>query len=410
MQGSFGMGPASPPSSPIRGGRFPGTRWCSRASRTKPKLPTSGLISRTSMLTVARSDNATDAGLKPLEIHMRRIVHHELGEPARVLRVEDGPSTSLGPDQVRVRLSLAPIHPGDLLGIMGSPAFGTPQTIAFGGRVPGFEGAGVVSEVGARVDPALGLKPGLRVAFFPAPGAWSDEVVVPANTVAPLPDTIPDEIGAQMLINTVTALTVIRAAYDSLPPDAHTGVVTLLTGAGSAVGRLNGKVLTDRGVKVIRLVRSEASAAKLTGILPGSPVFATEVAGWKDRVRAAAEGAKIHVAIDNVGGRLLGDVADLLAERTGTIINFGSLGGETSDIRLFPPRSLTLKGVVLGSWMQQPPEQRKADIALAQRLAHEPGTLFEVAERYAPSRIAHAVAHVSQAGRAGVVLIDFSRN
>ena len=89
--------------------------------------------------------------------------------------------------------------------------------------------------------------------------------------------------------------------------------------------------------------------------------------------------------------------------------NFGSLGGETSDIRLFPPRSLTLKGVVLDSWMQQPPEQRKADIALAQRLAHEPGTLFEVAERYSPSRITRAVAHASQAGRAGVVLIDFSK-
>src|ERR1700745_1502784 len=77
---------------------------------------------------------------------MRRIVHHKLGEPARVLRIEDGPSTSLGPDQVGVRLSYAPIHPGDLLGIMGSPAFGTPRTIASDGRVPGFEGAGVVSE------------------------------------------------------------------------------------------------------------------------------------------------------------------------------------------------------------------------------------------------------------------------
>jgi NADPH2:quinone reductase len=341
---------------------------------------------------------------------MRRIVHHELGEPARVLRVEDGPSTSLGQDQVRVRLSYAPIHPGDLLGIMGSPAFGTPATIASGGRIPGFEGAGAVSEVGAKVDPALGLKQGLRVAFFPASGAWSDEAVVPASSVVPLPDSLPDEVGAQMLINTVTALIVIRAAHDSLPPDARTGVVTLLTGAGSAVGRVIGKVLTERGVKVIRLVRSEVSAARLTSVLPGSPVFATEVAGWKDRVRAAAEGAKIHVAIDSVGGRLLGDVADLLAERTGTVINFGSLGGETSDIRLFPPRSLTLKGVVLGSWMQQPPEQRKADIALAQRLAHEPETLFEVAERYSPSRITHAVAHVSQAGRAGVVLIDFSKD
>src|SRR5580704_8037579 len=80
------------------------------------------------MSTVARSDNATDAGLKPLEIHMRRIVHHELGEPARVLRVEDGPSASLGPDQVCVRLTYAPIHRGDLHGVTGSPPFGTART------------------------------------------------------------------------------------------------------------------------------------------------------------------------------------------------------------------------------------------------------------------------------------------
>jgi NADPH2:quinone reductase len=341
---------------------------------------------------------------------MRGIVHHELGEPAQVLRVEDRPSTSLGPDQVRVRLSYAPIHPGDLLGIMGSPAFGMPPTIGPDGRVPGFEGAGVVSEVGAEVDPALGLREGLRVAFFPASGAWSDEAIIPASSVMPLPDSIPHEVGAQMLINTATALTVLRAAHDSLPPDARSGVVMLLTGAGSAVGRLIGKLLAERGVKVIRLVRSEGSAARLRPVLPGSPVFATESAGWKDRVGAAAEGTTIHVAIDSVGGRLLGDVAELLAERTGTVINFGSLGGETSDIRLFPPRSLTLKGVVLGSWMEQPPEQRDADVALAQRLAREPGTLFEVAERYPPSRVADAIRHVGQAGRTGVVLIDFLKD
>jgi NADPH:quinone reductase len=341
---------------------------------------------------------------------MRRIVHHELGQPKQALRVEDGPSESLGPDQVRVRVSYAPIHPGDLLGVMGSPAFGTPPTISSDGRVPGFEGAGVVSDVGARIDPSLRLTPGLRVAFFPAPGSWRDEVVVPAGSVVPLPDSISDEIGSQMLINTATALTAIRAAHDSLPPDAGTGVVVLLTGAGSAVGRLLAKLLTDRGVKVIRLVRSEAGAEKLTKILPGSPILATDVAGWKDRARAAAEGAKIHTAIDSVGGRLLGDIAELLAEGTGTVVNFGSLGGERSDIRLFPPRSLTLKGVFLGHWTRQPPEQRKADIALAQRLAREAEPLFAVAERYPPSRISRAVAHVSQAGRAGVVLLDFTRD
>ena len=224
-------------------------------------LPQSERYVSASMSTVARSDSAADAALKPLEFHMRRIVHHELGEPARVLRVEDGPSAPLGPDQVRVRVSYTPIHPGDLLGIVGSPAFGTPPTITSGGRVPGFEGAGVVREIGAKVDPALGLQEGLRVAFFPASGAWSDEAVVPASSAVLLPDSLPDEVGAQMLINTLTALTAIRAAHDSLPSDARTGVVTLLTGAGSAVGRLIGKLLAERGVKVIGLVRGEASAA-----------------------------------------------------------------------------------------------------------------------------------------------------
>jgi NADPH2:quinone reductase len=117
---------------------------------------------------------------------MKRIVHHELGEPSRVLRVEDAPSEPLGPNQVRVRVSYAPIHPGDLLGIMGSPAFGTPPTIGPGGRVLGFEGAGVVSEVGTLGDPGLGLRLGLRVAFFPATGSWRDEVIVPGGSVVPV--------------------------------------------------------------------------------------------------------------------------------------------------------------------------------------------------------------------------------
>src|SRR6266852_5505678 len=143
---------------------------------------------------------------------MRRIVHHRLGQPSELLRVEESPSESLGANEDRVRHSYAPIHPGDLPGVMASPAFGTPPTIGPGGRVPEFECAGVVSEVGERVDTSLGLRQGLRVAFFPAPGSWRDEVVVPAGSVTPLPNTIPDEIGAQLLINTDTALTAIRTA------------------------------------------------------------------------------------------------------------------------------------------------------------------------------------------------------
>ena len=51
-----------------------------------------------------------------------------------------------------------------------------------------------------------------------------------------------------------------------------------------------------------------------------------------------------------------------------------------------------------------------AEALKSQQLAHEPGTLLEIAQRYSPFRIADAVTHVSQANRAGVVLIDFSKD
>jgi len=167
---------------------------------------------------------------------MRRIVHHKLGNPSEQLRVEECPSEALGANQIRVKVSFAPIHPGDLLGVMGSPAFGTPPTIGPGGRVPGFEGVGVVTEIGSCVDESRRLRPGVRAAFFPAVGSWRDEVIVPATSLVPLPDAIPDEVGAQLLINTATALTAIRTAHESVPQDERTGVVVLLTAAGSSVG------------------------------------------------------------------------------------------------------------------------------------------------------------------------------
>jgi len=52
---------------------------------------------------------------------MRRIVPHVLGQPAQVLRIEHGPSESLGSDEIRVRASCAPIHRDSLLGVSFCP-------------------------------------------------------------------------------------------------------------------------------------------------------------------------------------------------------------------------------------------------------------------------------------------------
>src|SRR5260370_17504494 len=118
---------------------------------------------------------------------MRRIVHHKLGDPSELLRVEECPSEALGGNQVRVKVSFAPIHPGDLLGVMRSPAFGTPPTISPDGRVPGFEAAGVVSEIGPRVDQNRGLRPRLGAPSFPTAGCMPVSRPPPPQLLATSP-------------------------------------------------------------------------------------------------------------------------------------------------------------------------------------------------------------------------------
>jgi len=45
---------------------------------------------------------------------MRSAMHHQFGEPAKVLVPGDSPVPEPGPGEVRIRMRLAPIHNHDL--------------------------------------------------------------------------------------------------------------------------------------------------------------------------------------------------------------------------------------------------------------------------------------------------------
>jgi NADPH:quinone reductase-like Zn-dependent oxidoreductase len=339
---------------------------------------------------------------------MPRIIHREHGKPSDVLlSVETSSPTDITENQVLVRVVFAPIHHGDLLGVRASPAFASaPPAIPDTGRTPGFEGVGVIEAVGREVDPGSGLTPGRRVAFFPVGAAWSDHVVAPASSTFPLPDDIPAEIGAQILINTITALIALRAGDDALGSAAGKETLAIQTGASSGVGRLITLLALERGITPIRLVRSQASADELLNKLPGVPVFATETSGWKDQVKQVVSGRPVPLAFDGVGGPLLSDVAKLIDEG-GTILNYGSLGGELADIRIISPRETVIRGVSIGHWRKDTAEQKQVDVATAIRLGRTRPELFEVAGIYPPAEIGDAVEHVYRPGKTGVVLLSF---
>src|SRR4029077_18139886 len=129
-----------------------------------------------------------------------------------------------------------PIHPGDIQIVSALPQAGPFEPIPEGTvRVPGFECVGTIIRLGPNAKAAKRFSEGQRVAFFPAKGAWAEYVVVRYNSLLPVPSEIPDEIAAQMLINTITASVLMTAGHNSLKAPITLPVYILQNAAASGV-------------------------------------------------------------------------------------------------------------------------------------------------------------------------------
>src|SRR6201982_365891 len=272
-------------------------------------------------------------------------------------------------------------------------------------RIPGFEGVGTIVRLGTNAKAAKSFSEGQRVAFFPADGAWGEYVVVRYNSLLAVPNEFPDQIAAHMLINTITASVLIKAGHNSLKVPITLPVYILQNAAASGVGRLLTQVALDRGVRPIRLVRSNQSAERLQSALPGPPVYSTSDSNWKEQVRGALGGHKLEVAFDAIGGKAIDDLAELVDDG-GTIINFGSLGSNMgTNIYSLVPNNVALKSVSIMSWFRLTQDEKQKDFQLALSLATNHPGLFEVAHEYEFGDFQKAIQHVSSPGKTGIVLL-----
>src|SRR5882757_4120380 len=251
----------------------------------------------------------------PMQTEFRAIVHSEYGAPEKVLRIAKRPlnSEDLGVDDALVKVIARPIHHGDIHILSALPQGGPVASIPEGTeRIPGLGGVGTILRLGTNAKAATRLSEGQRVAFFPAAGAWGEYVVVRYNSLLAVPNEISDQIAAQMLINTITASVLIKAGHNSLRTPITPPVYILQNAAASGVGRLLTQVALDRGVRPIRLVRSNQSAEKLQSVVPGPPIYSTTDDDWKKQVRNSLEGHKLEVAFDALGGKAIDDLAEVL--------------------------------------------------------------------------------------------------
>jgi NADPH:quinone reductase-like Zn-dependent oxidoreductase len=318
------------------------------------------------------------------------------GEPSEVLGVTDiGEPQPPGTGQVQIRVTAFPIHPGDLLAVSVAQAPGLEL-------VAGLEATGVVTEVGAGVT---AFSAGTRVTFFPHQGAWRQVVNVDAAIAVPVPDSVPDEIAAQMLCNPITALMLRRAAQQ------HFGVgfdgVVLNNAAASSVGRLFTAVAEQHRIATVSIVRSEQRAQQLRRRFPTVPVVSTSDPGWVEHLHTAAAGRPIPVALDPVGVDEAGDLLSVLSPG-GTLIIYGALGQGPIPLHAATVlhSALAIRGLTINRWLTAvSAEQRASDVASAVAITTDIPHHFDVAAIYPLDRIADAVRQVAQPGKVGTVVV-----
>jgi NADPH:quinone reductase-like Zn-dependent oxidoreductase len=337
---------------------------------------------------------------------MRGIIYHRYGEPADVLQLTEAPDLpARGKDEVLIRATSRPVHPG-LIGVRGfyRPPGNTSPAGPDGAR-PDFEGTGVVEAVGAGIEPASGLLPGARVAFFPARWAWSDEVLSQARFVTPIPDDICDAFAAQLHVNPLTAVLLVRAVEKAGIAEAS-GDVIVLTAAGSAVAKLTATLLLRKGLSPIGIVCSSSRTIPPMSDVVEMPMISTDDPNWREQLRHATIGRPIRACLDAVGGELGSVLASRMGEG-GSLISYGGSSGQTINIPAlaFSMRGLSITGVSVGSWGSLPDHVRALDMATSLKPARTGAHLSDVAAEYDLAEVTQAVRQAERPGKAGTVLL-----
>jgi NADPH:quinone reductase len=221
---------------------------------------------------------------------VRAAVCREYGPPEAVA-VEDLPSPTLGPGQVRVRVSAAAVNFPDVLLVANRYQLSAPVPF-----VPGSEFAGVVAWVADDVD---GVSVGDRVTGTAMVGAFAEEVVVGASAVRPIPAGVDTRHAAAFGVAHRTAFHVLRSVAA-----LHPGEDLVVLGAGGGVGL----------------------AAVQLGVLLGASV--TAVASSPEKLEVAAAQGATHL-IDHRQGDLRQALREALPDGAGVVVD--PVGGALAE-------------------------------------------------------------------------------
>ncbi|MEE8122535.1 MAG: quinone oxidoreductase [Alphaproteobacteria bacterium] len=249
---------------------------------------------------------------------------HETGGPDALV-FEDVEVGAPGPGEALLRQTAIGLNFIDVYFRTGLyPAPSLPVTL-------GMEAAGVVEAVGEDV---ADVRPGDRVTYAGALGAYAEARTVAADRLIKLPDDISDRQAAAMTLQGLTAQYLIRRTHRVAP-----GETILVHAAAGGVGLIVCQWAKHLGATVIGTVGSDEKAelAKAHGC--EHPIIYTRE-DFVARVKEITGGEGVPVVYDSVGKDTFAQSLDCL-RALGLMVSFGQSSGDVPPLDL---RTLTMKG------------------------------------------------------------------
>lgn len=240
------------------------------------------------------------------------IKFYEFGSPKDVLRVESKRIEPPKDNEVLVRMLARPINPSDLIPIRGaySHRISLPN-------IPGYEGVGIVEDVGPAVSRHL---IGKRVLPLRGEGTWQEFVKTSSEFAVPIPESIDDFTASQMYINPITALVICTEVLKLRPND-----VLLVNAGNSSIGHIFAQLSKVFGFRLISVTRNDKHTDELLN-LGSSSIINTSQNLLYNTVMELTNGIGADAAIDSIGGSAGNDLA-FCVKPTGHFLSIGLLSG-----------------------------------------------------------------------------------
>lgn len=308
---------------------------------------------------------------------------HQYGAPS-VLQVEDDAIGTPGAGQVRLRQEAIGVNFIDTLFRQG--AFPVPLP-----SVPGVEGVGIVEALGAGVT---GIAVGQRMAYYLAPGSYTQQRLIGAELLVPVPDDLSAEQVAAVLTKGLTAWAGLNG-YHQL----QAGQTVLVQGASSGVGNLLAHWAKARGAVVIGTAGSpEKRAALASAIDHVLPSDAPDLVAQLKRL--APQG--VDVVYEFVGKATFAATLGALRDG-GTIVSIGSASGAPEfDKGELARRQIRMVGGPMANHLQG----RVGEATAAVFDAYRRGLLGAVpVTRYALKDAARAHTDIAERRKAGSLVL-----